>query len=60
MQTSQTIPLPDLPEGAPGVPKGNRYRQQFGVIVLAENEAAQAALFDDLTAQGHSCKVVAT
>ena len=60
MQTSQTIPLPDLPDGAPGVPKDNRYRQQFGVIVLADDEAAQIALFDELIARGHRCKVVAT
>jgi hypothetical protein len=60
MPKSQQINLPPLPQGAPGKPKGNRYKPQFGIIVLAEDEPAQAALFEALKAQGHRCKVVNT
>ena len=60
MKASDLTPLPDLPPGAPGRPTGRRYRQQFGVIVLVEDEDAQRAVFDALTAQGHRCKVVCT
>ncbi|MBN8294639.1 hypothetical protein JI664_21890 [Rhodobacter sp. NTK016B] len=60
MKTSETVPLPNLPDGAPGRPKGRRYRQQFGVIVIAKDEAAQRELFEQFRAQGHGCKVVCT
>lgn len=60
MTASASIPLPDLPAGAPGRPPGNRYRQQFGVIVLVWDEVEQRQLFEALTAQGRTCKVVCT
>lgn len=60
MPKSSQIDLPPLPQGAPGKPKGTRYKQQFGVIVLAGDEPGQKALFDALKAQGHRCKVVNT
>ncbi|MCG2606673.1 MAG: hypothetical protein KBO60_26835 [Achromobacter sp.] len=60
MTTSTTLPKPDLPPGAPGVPKGTRYRRQYGVIVLLEDEAAQVNAFGRLRRQGFKCRVVVT
>ncbi|MCA1944967.1 MAG: hypothetical protein LDL30_06740 [Desulfovibrio sp.] len=52
--------LPPLPPDAPGRPKGTRYREQFGVIVLCRDEAEHRAVYEALTAQGYACKVVRT
>lgn len=60
MKASQSIPLPKLPDDAPGLPKGRRYKQQWGVIVILKSEAEQIAVFNDLAAQGYHCKVVCT
>lgn len=60
MPKSQTIPLPPLPADTYGKPKGNRYKRQFGVIAIVQDEAAQIALFDRLAAEGLKCKVVNT
>ncbi|UWQ76842.1 hypothetical protein [Leisingera sp. M658] len=60
MPTSSEINLPPLPPGTHGKPKGNRYKRQFGVIVLVPDEPAQKALFEELKAQGRKCKVVNT
>ncbi|MDE4175810.1 hypothetical protein PXK01_16730 [Phaeobacter sp. PT47_59] len=60
MPASSKIELPPLPAKSPGKPTGKRYKRQFGVIVLAEDEPAQKALFEDLKAQGHKCRVVNT
>ncbi|UWQ92970.1 hypothetical protein K3727_09395 [Rhodobacteraceae bacterium M382] len=60
MPKSTEIPLPPLPSDAPGIPKGTRYKPQFGVIVLVEDEPKQKALFDRLIQDGHRCKVVTT
>ncbi|SDW66467.1 hypothetical protein SAMN05444385_10356 [Tritonibacter mobilis] len=57
---SKDIPLPPLPADTHGKPKGNRYKRQFGVIVIVKDEAAQIALFDRLTAESLKCKVVNT
>jgi hypothetical protein len=57
---SSKIPLPPLAPGCHGIPKGNRYKQQFGVIVLVQDEPAQKALFEELKAQGRKCRVVNT
>ncbi len=57
---SSEMNLPPLPPGCHGVPKGNRYKQQFGVIVLVQDEPAQKALFEELKAQGRKCRVVNT
>ncbi|UWR50818.1 hypothetical protein [Phaeobacter inhibens] len=60
MPKSQSIPLPPLAPGSHGKPKGNRYKRQFGVIVLAPDEPAQKALFEAMKRQGHKCRVVNT
>ncbi|AZV77924.1 hypothetical protein EBB79_08465 [Parasedimentitalea marina] len=60
MAKSEEINLPPLPPGTHGIPKGNRYKQQFGVIVLVQDEPAQKSLFEQLTGHGHRCKVVNT
>jgi len=57
---STTLPKPELPPNAPGVPKGTRYRRQYGVIVLLEDEAAQIDAFGRLRHQGFKCRVVVT
>jgi len=43
----------------PPVPEG-KYSEQFGVIVLCDDEAHQQAVYDELSAAGHKCKVVVT
>ena len=57
---SQTIPLPDLPDGAPKAPPPGRYKPQFGVIVLVENERAQAAVYEAFNLLGLKTRVVST
>ena len=37
-----------------------RYKEQYGVIVICENEAEQEATYTLLTEQGYTCKVVVT
>lgn len=60
MPKSSEIQLPKLPKGAYGRPLTNRYKPQFGVIVLAPDEAEQKALFGAIKAQGYKCRVVNT
>jgi hypothetical protein len=60
MKTSVTLPLPPLPDGAPGTPKDNRYREQYGVIVTMPDEARQQEVFDGLVKQGFKPRVVVT
>lgn len=36
------------------------YKEQYGVIVMCRDEQEQEAIYNDLTAQGYECKVVAT
>jgi ParB-like chromosome segregation protein Spo0J len=36
------------------------YQEQYGVIVMCENEEEQERIYNELTEQGLSCKVVAT
>lgn len=52
--------LPPLPEGSPGKPKGVRYKEQFGVIVICRDEIHHQAVYETLTAQGYKCKAVRT
>lgn len=42
--------LPPLPPGAPGRPAEDRYKEQYGVIVLCQHEKEQREVFDALTA----------
>lgn len=57
-KTSQTIPLPPPVDGAPGIPKTERYREQYGVIVICADETDQRAVYERLTADRLKCKVV--
>lgn len=59
----------DLPGGADEDDKTNtgsgggsdfNYQEQYGVIVMCENESDQERIYNDLTDQGYTCKVVAT
>jgi len=43
----------------PPVPEG-KYSEQFGVIVICDDEAHQLAVYDELIAAGHKCRVVVT
>lgn len=52
--------LPPLPEEAPGRPVKERYREQFGVIVLCADEAEHRVVYERLIAQGFRCRVVRT
>lgn len=36
------------------------YKEQYGVIVICENELQQAEVFDKLTVDGYACKIVVT
>lgn len=44
----QKTDLPPLPEGAPGIPPNDRYRNQYGVVLVCPNEAAQIDLYNAL------------
>jgi len=57
---SQNLPLPDLPADAPGRPERPRYKPQFGVIAIVDDEAAQADLFQAFKLLGFKTKVVST
>lgn len=50
-------PLPPLPDKAPGL-NGFRYKSQFGVIVLCEDETEHKEVLHKLQAQGLRCKAV--
>ena len=46
-----------LPNTDPG---DGRYKEQYGVIVICESEAAQEGVYNELSAAGHNCRVVVT
>ena len=53
--------LLDLEEDEPEIKETSfTYQEQYGVIVMCENEEEQERIYNDLTEQGLSCKVVAT
>jgi len=53
--------LPPLPEGAPGRPKNERYREQYGVILVCPDEPVQKAIYEGLKGvQISKLKVVVT
>lgn len=60
MTASSKIPIPPLPEGAPGRPKGDRYREQYGVILICDGAEAQKTTFETLVELGFSPRVVVT
>jgi ParB-like chromosome segregation protein Spo0J len=53
---------PEPPQGdATGPDPGDdRYREQYGVIVVCDDEAHQQRVFEQLSAAGHQCRVVCT
>lgn len=51
---------PELPPGAPGRPEKDRYREQYGVIVICRDQAHQAEVYRDLKQGGHDVRVVVT
>ena len=52
--------LPPLPPGAPGRPPNERYREQYGVIVICDSEEHQKRVYDALSARHPKIKVVRT
>lgn len=59
-QTSRQIDLPPLRPGAPGRPTTPRYRQQYGLILVFEDEVAQKTGFEALVEAGFKPRVVVT
>ena len=53
-------PLPKLSAGAPGRPKGERYKEQYGLIIVCGDAAEQRAFYERLKAQGFNPRVVVT
>jgi hypothetical protein len=45
---------------APGDPGEDRYRQQYGVIVICDDESHQEQVYNALLEQGYECRVVVT
>jgi hypothetical protein len=53
--------LPPLPDTSPGIPSGNRYREQYGVVLVCPDEASQQAAFEGLKVLANcKLKVVVT
>lgn len=48
------------PDITGGPPDGDRYKEQYGVIVICANEAEQARVYEQLRGLGFSCRVVVT
>ena len=42
------------------IPEGPRYKEQYGVIIICVDEAEQERVYNVLTAEGYSCRVVVT
>lgn len=60
-KSTKPKPPPKLPPGAPGRPSVGRYREQYGVILICENEKHQVAVFEGIRAlMGVKMKVVVT
>jgi len=47
------------PAGVGATANGFEYEEKYGVIVECRDEAQQKRVFDELTAAGHTCRVVA-
>lgn len=53
--------LPPLSDKSPGIPPKDRYKRQFGVLIITENEQQQATIYEGVRALGGAkLKVVAT
>ena len=42
------------------IPDGNRYKEQYGVIIVCADEPEQQRVYETLTAEGYKCRVVVT
>ena len=51
---------PIASEDLPPIPEDDLYREQYGVIVICEDEADQAVVYERLRDQGLNCRVVVT
>jgi hypothetical protein len=52
--------LPRLAPGSPGRPENNRYREQYGVIVICRDEDHQREVYQALCGEHSKVKVVRT
>lgn len=53
--------LPPLPDNAPGIPVGNRYKNQYGIVLVCQDEQAQINLYNALEGlRSTKIKVVVT
>jgi hypothetical protein len=66
--------LAELAEGAGGaglyvpvggidpslIPEGDRYKEQYGVIIICADEPEQQKVYEALAAEGYKCRVVVT
>jgi hypothetical protein len=52
--------LGPLDTSPPAPPADNRYKEQYGVIVICTGEAHQKEVYEALAAQGYKCRVVVT
>ncbi len=50
---------PATPAGVGATENGFEYQEKYGVIVECRDEAHQKHVFDELSADGHTCRVVA-
>lgn len=41
-------------------PGDDRYKEQYGVIIVATSESEQQRIYEELTEQGYTCRVVVT
>ena len=58
---SKAKKLPPLPAKAPGIPADNRYKEQYGVIVVCSDQTVQKAVYEGLKAiSAATLKVVST
>ena len=68
-ELSTTLDLPGLDEMAvfnddtpvdPFADPGTQVKNQYGVIVMCNDEESQEGVFNSLTDQGYNCKIVVT
>jgi len=57
MCAKDTKKAPPLPDNVPGVNKF-RYKQQYGVIIICQNEAEHRQAYERISALGYKCKAV--
>jgi hypothetical protein len=42
------------------IPEGDRYKEQYGVIIICADEPEQQKVYEALAADGYMCRVVVT